>query len=226
MPARLSIVIATLDAARVLPDCLEALMEGLGQGLIRELIVSDGGSRDGTIAIARAAGARVLTGAPSRGGQLRRGCAAAKGAWLLILHADTVPAPGWARVVASHLGRPGGGPAYFRLAFDTGGAMARFVAGWANLRAGVFGLPYGDQGLLVSRCDYDTAGGYPDLPLMEDVALVRKLGVSRALPVRATTSAERYLRDGWMRRGAGNLWTLTRYFAGADPHRLAARYRR
>jgi len=225
VPARISIIVPTLNSAETLPRCLAALIEGLAEGLIRELIVTDGGSDDATLTIAEEAGARVVRGPASRGGQLRRGCAAAKGQWLLILHADTVLARGWAQVVADHIAGAGAGPAWFRLQFDVSGVMARFVAGWANLRAMLFGLPYGDQGLLVSRKEYTLAGGYPDQPLMEDVALARALGRLTGLPVRSTTSAARYRRDGWLRRGARNLWTLARYFAGADPQHLAARYR-
>jgi len=199
--------------------------EGLGHGLIRELIVSDGGSQDATVAIAAAAGGETMTGPPSRGGQLRRGCAVARGQWLLILHADTVLAPGWALDVADHIERDQAVPAFFRLAFDDAGLMARWVAGWANLRATWLGLPFGDQGLLVSREEYQRAGGYPDQVLMEDVAMVRKLDQLRCLPVVAR-SAARYRRDGWLTRGARNLWTQARYLAGGDPEVLAARYRR
>jgi len=230
LPAKISIIVPSLNAAATLPRCLEALIEGLAEGLIRELIVSDGGSDDATLAIADAAGAQLIQGPASRGGQLRRGCAAAKGEWFLILHADTVLSPGWVHVVADHIDGAGVGAAWFRLEFAVTGVMPRVVAGWANLRAALFGLPYGDQGLLVSREDYLRAGGYPDQSLMEDVALVRALtstqGRLSGLPVMARTSAERYERDGWLRRGAGNLWTLARYFAGADPEDLAARYRR
>ncbi|MFA3916122.1 TIGR04283 family arsenosugar biosynthesis glycosyltransferase [Ruegeria hyattellae] len=224
MVAKISIVIPTLDAADSLPACLEALFEGLTAGLIRELIVSDGGSQDATCAIADEAGAHVLTGPASRGGQLRRGCAGAKGEWLLVLHADTVLDRAWSQVVGDHIEVSGQG-AYFRLGFRAGGFAPAWVAGWANLRSRLFGLPYGDQGLLVRRAVYERVGGYPDQPLMEDVALVRALPRLSGLPVRATTSASRY-RAGWLRRGARNLWTLTRYFAGADPQKLAARYRR
>ncbi len=232
MPARISIIIPTLNGATTLPRCLGALIEGLASGLIRELIVSDGGSKDATLAIADAAGAVVVHGVASRGGQLGRGCAAARGQWLLILHADTVLAPGWAQVVEDHINSTGAdagadtGGAWFRLAFDAPGVMARLVAGWANLRASLFGLPYGDQGLLVSQQAYQRAGGYPDQPLMEDVALVRALGRLTALPAEARTSAARYQRDGWLRRGARNMWTLARYLGGADPEVLAAQYRR
>jgi len=231
VPAPISVIIPTLNTGDELPGCLAALTEGLVAGLIRELIVSDGGSTDSTGEIAEAAGAELVQGPPSRGGQLRRGVAAARGEWLLILHADTRLAVGWPEAVAAHLDRPGAGPAHFRLAFRARGPMPRLVAGWANLRAALFALPYGDQGLLVRRADYDRAGGYPDQPLMEDVALVRALARTcdrplTALPVQARTSAERYTRAGWLRRGAHNLWTLLRYFMGADPARLADRYRR
>jgi hypothetical protein len=104
--------------------------------------------------------------------------------------------------------------------------MPTLFAGWANLRSRVFGLPYGDQGLLLTRSLYDSVGGYSDQPLMEDVAIVRALrGRLRALPIRALTSAARYEQQGWLRRGARNLWTLTRYFGGADLKRLAEAYR-
>ena len=224
MPARISIIIPTLNAADTLPHCLEALIEGLGEGLIRELIVSDGGSVDATLQIADAAGADVQSGAASRGAQLRRGAAAAQGEWLLFLHADTMLSAGWAKVVAAHIGVQNG-PAWFRLEFDAPGFAPWFVAGWANIRAGVFGLPYGDQGLLVSRTDYNAAGGYPDQPLMEDVALVRALTGLCGLRVQARTSAVRYNRDGWFRQGSRNLWTLARYLGGANPEVLAESYR-
>jgi hypothetical protein len=225
MRAGLSVIIPTLDAGQALPACLAALFEGLHAGIIREVIVTDGGSRDATRRIAEAAGAVIVTGPASRGGQLRRGAAAAGGAWLLILHADTVLPEGWAGAVAARMET--GGAAAFRLGFDAGGMAARLVAGWANLRTVAFGLPYGDQALLVSRRDYEAAGGYRDIPLMEDVALARALGGRIALlPLAVTTSAARYRRDGWLRRGGRNLWLLARYLAGADPERLAARYRR
>ncbi|MEM8655450.1 MAG: TIGR04283 family arsenosugar biosynthesis glycosyltransferase [Pseudomonadota bacterium] len=222
MPAPISVVIPTLNAAPALGPCLAALMEGVEAGLIAELVISDGGSGDQTCTLAEAWGAHLVTGAPSRGGQLRRGCAAARGAWFLVLHADTVLSPGWTEAVAAHLGQ--GEAGYFRLSFDRGG---RVVAGWANLRARVFGLPYGDQGLLIRRDLYARVGGYADIPLMEDVAMARALrGRLRRLDAVAFTSAEKYRQQGWVRRGARNLWTLLRYFAGADPAVLAAAYRR
>ncbi len=224
MPAPISIVIPTLNAAGSLPGTLQSLMEGVQAGLIRELVITDGGSTDETLAMADEAGARIVEGAPSRGGQLRRGCQAAPAEWLMILHADTVLQNGWSDAVASHLET--GAPAAFLLQFQARGIAPRWVAGWANLRSRLFGLPYGDQGLLVPRKTYLAAGGYKDQPLMEDVALVRALPRVRILPVRAVTSAERYERLGWLRRGGRNLWLVFRYFLGADPEQLAQQYRR
>lgn len=225
MPARLSVIVPTLNAEPALKACFSALMEGLDAGLIRELIVSDAGSQDATGAVAQAWGADVLDGEPSRGGQLRRGVAASRGEWLLILHADTVLAPGWSEAVRIRLDAPDQA-GWFRLSFDQGGAAARIVAGWANLRSRL-GLPYGDQGLLISRALYDAVGGYPDQPLMEDVALARALrGKLSPLDGRAITSAAKYRQQGWLRRGARNLWTLGRYFIGTPADRLAEAYKR
>jgi rSAM/selenodomain-associated transferase 2 len=224
MPAPISLVVPTRDAAADLPRLLASATEGLGAGLLRELVVSDGGSTDATEDIAQAAGATWIAGPPGRGGQLRRGCAAARGDWLLVLHADTALPPGWTEPVGAALGAPDIAHA-FRLAFRAEGLAPRWVAGWANLRSRVAGLPYGDQGLLIARELYDAAGGYPDQPLMEDVALALALrGRLRLLPATVSTGAERYVAEGWARRGARNLWTLARYGAGVPPERLVRGY--
>jgi len=223
MRAPVSVIIPTLDAAAELPATLAALREALVCGLVGEIIVSDGGSRDVTLALAKAAGALIVTGPASRGGQLRRGCARARGDWLLIVHADTRLAAGWAKVVSAHL-ESSQRPACFHLAFRAPGAAARMVAAWGNLRTRVFALPYGDQGLLLRRSDYEAVGGYPDMPLMEDVALARRLPRQVCLPAAASTGARRYLGEGWFRRGARNLHMLLSYWLGADPSQLAARY--
>ncbi|SEQ36243.1 TIGR04283 family arsenosugar biosynthesis glycosyltransferase [Thalassobius taeanensis] len=225
MRAALSVIIPTLNAAPGLPSCLAALMEGLEAGLIRELIISDGGSTDATLQIAEEVGAQIITGPPSRGGQIKRGIAAAQGDWLLVLHADTLLSPGWSKLALAHLNSPQA--ACFRLGFDAAGLAPRMVAGWANLRTRAFGLPYGDQGLLIPRALHDRIGGYRDIALMEDVAIARALrGQITVLPVTARTSAARYAQAGWVRRGCRNLWTLTRFLCGADPDALAQAYRR
>lgn len=220
--APLSIVIPTLNAEAALRPCLLALMEGVEAGLVRELVVSDGVSTDGTAALVEAVGAKLVTGPAGRGGQLGRGVAASSGDWLLMLHADTVLGPGWVDAVERAIAA--GAPGYFRLRFHDGGRAGRLVAGWANLRARAFGLAFGDQGLLVSRAEYLAAGGYPDVALMEDMALVRALPRLTALDAVAETSAARYRARGWLRQGAGNLVRQARFLMGADPSRLLRGY--
>lgn len=222
MRAPLSIVIPTLNAAPALAALLADLTPGLAAGLIREVIVSDGGSGDDSAALAEAAGARLVTGTASRGGQLARGCAAAEGDWLWVIHADTRLPPDWPVAIEAALAE--GGAHYARLRFDAPGLAPRLVAGWANLRSRAFGLPYGDQTLLLPRALYGAVGGYPDQPLMEDVALARRLELC-AMALVVTTSAARYQREGWLRRGGRNLLILLRYALGADPARLARAYR-
>jgi hypothetical protein len=228
MSAPLSVVIPVLNAADRLGPCLGALAEGLMEGLVRELVLADGGSADAIAAVAGATGARLVAAPRGRGQQLAAGAAAARGDWLLFLHADTVLAPGWTGAVRAHMRDRPGKAGYFALGFDAPGLAPRLIAGWANLRSALFALPYGDQGLLVSRALYQRAGGYPEIALMEDVALARRLGRRRLARIgaRAVTSAERYARDGWLRRGARNLTTLALYFLGAAPDRLARRYAR
>lgn len=225
MRAPLSIVIPTLNAAEELPATADTLLAGAMTGLVRELVISDGGSTDATLKVARALGAVVITGDPGRGGQLARGVAAAQCDWVLLLHADTQLGEGWDAAVFAHIANHPDQAAWFRLRFRAKGFGPWIVAGGANLRSRFLGLPYGDQGLLVSRKVLESVGGVPELALMEDVALARALrGRLRGLDCDAMTSAVRYQRDGWVHRTLGNLGTLARYFLGASPDALKKRY--
>ena len=227
MSAPITIIIPTLNAADRIGPCLGALGEGLFEGLIREVIFADGGSCDAIAEVADEIGATLITAAKGRGAQLRAGANAAKGPeWLLFLHADTVLGPDWPNAVRQHLSNAPDKSACFKLEFSNESLAARWVAGWANLRTRLFGLPYGDQGLLIQRKLYDQIGGYRDIPLMEDVAIARALGRRRIqlMECMAVTSAERYERDGWLKRGFRNLTTLGLYLAGRSPEALVGRY--
>ncbi len=224
MSAPFSIVIPTLNAADELPATLNCLLPGLEQGLISEVIISDGGSTDATLKLADDAGAVMVKGAAGRGGQLRRGAEIAKSDWILFLHADTHLPHTWPGALSIHINQSENA-AVFKLGFRSVAPMARLTAGWANLRSRVFGLPYGDQGLLISKELYNEIGGFADQPLMEDVAMARALsGRLTVLDEIALTSDTRYAKSGWLKRGTRNLWTLTRYLLGTSPEVLAKAY--
>lgn len=222
----ISVVIPTLNAGARLAETLTALVPGVVEGVVREVLIADAGSTDETVPIAEASGARLLTLERGRGVQLRAGCAAARSDWLLALHADTRLEPGWIEAVRRHVAEHPGDAGYFRLAFDDPGAAARAWEAGVLARNRLFGLVYGDQGLLIPRALYEAAGGYPEWPLLEDVALVRRVGRARLRPLaaRAVTGAERFQRDGWLGRSVRNWAILARYLAGADPRQLARRY--
>ena len=215
---RLSVVIPALNAAGSLPGCLAAL------GDVDELILVDGGSSDGTVRIAEAAGARVVIAPKGSGVQLRAGGEAARGDWLLFLHADTRLASDWRSHVVRHIEGPRAGPACFRLRLDDPAWQARLIERGVALRTRLLSLPYGDQGLLLAAELYRRIGGYRPMPLMEDVDFVRRLPRVRMLGADALTSAERWRRDGWLRRSGRNLLCLGLFAAGASPERIAGVY--
>ncbi|MBL6934352.1 MAG: TIGR04283 family arsenosugar biosynthesis glycosyltransferase [Alphaproteobacteria bacterium] len=224
----LSIVIPTLNAAGSLGRCLGAVTSAPERGVNREVIVADGGSQDGTVDMARAMGAKVISSAPGRGGQLVAGARAAGGHWLLFLHGDTALGPGWARAAADFMGAEENArrAAYFRFVLDDKAPAARRLERLVAWRCRFLALPYGDQGLLLSRDFYEELGGFPPLPLMEDVALVRRIGRRRlvALDVHAVTSAARYRRGGYLWRPLRNLGCLVLYFMNCPPRLIARLY--
>lgn len=228
LPHQVSIVIPTLNAAPGLAATLRALEEGRRSGLVGEVAVVDGGSRDATMEAARRGGASVLESSPGRGQQLAAGAAETKGAWLLFLHADTVLSQDWTQAVRDFIELPGNEDraAVFRLALDDGDPRARRIERLAHWRGRVLGLPYGDQGLLISRRFYEALGGFRPLPLMEDVDFVRRIGRGNLVEMDAIalTSAARYRAGGWWLRPLRNLAILSLYFLGVSPDTLKRLY--
>jgi rSAM/selenodomain-associated transferase 2 len=226
-PPPLSVVIATRNEAARLPALLAQL--AAAPALVREVLVVDGGSGDGTGWLARLAGARVLTTEPGRGLQLGRGGAAAAGAWLLLLHADVRLPGGWAERVGRTLAQPRAAERawYFELAIAAPRPELRLLELGVRLRSRWRQLPYGDQGLLLHRDLYAAVGGVRPLPLMEDLDLVERLRrrtrlCSLALPLEV--DGRRWRRQGFWRTTWGNLQLRRAWRRGVPAIELARRY--
>ena len=229
----ISVIIPTLNAEATLAATLASLVPAAVDGLVREVIVVDGGSTDRTAQIADEAGATVVTAGGGRGQQLRAGAEGARFPWLLFLHADTELESGWEREAAGFMERIERGKrppaaAAFRFGLDDTGMRPRLLERLVAVRCGLLRLPYGDQGLLLPRALYAEVGGYAPIVLMEDVDLVRRLGRRRIALLRAgaITSAQRYRRDGYLRRSARNLACLALYFLGVPPAAIGRIYDR
>jgi glycosyltransferase involved in cell wall biosynthesis len=193
-----------------------------------EVVVADGGSRDGSVERARGLGVRVLECPRGRGTQLARAAGSARGRWLWTVHADALPAPGTlARVLA--FARRGSHPwGFLRTRVEGGGAPYRVLEALTEMRARSLCLPYGDQGVVVKRSLFEAVGGYEEVPLMEDVLLARRLA-RRAAPALVggtlVVDGRRWRRHGLLGATARNLATLFRFSVlGRDPARLAATY--
>src|SRR5512135_1618753 len=215
----ISVVIPSFNAEATLGQTLAALVPAVVDGVVQEAIIVDGGSTDETAAIAEAAGTRLIRSQRGRGAQLQAGADAARGDWLLFLHADTVLEPGWAEEAESFMervatGRRAPAAAAFRFALDDQGLMPRLLEWLVGLRCLLFALPYGDQGLLIPRDLYRASGGFRPLPLMEDVDLVRRLKRSQRVMLhsRAVTSGARYRNEGYVARSLRNLCCITLYY--------------
>ena len=218
----LTVIIPTLNAEKTLPARLREIGDV-------PVVVSDGGSADGTLRVALQGGAVLAVGSRGRGQQLRRGAwRALEGGteWLLFLHDDTALPDGWREVVAEHMAGSVR-PAVFRWGAE--GRGARLLAAGVRLREATLGLPYGDQGLLISREVYESVGGFRAMSLFEDVDMIRRLKAAGQAPVRlratVRTDIGAYRRDGVWRRALRNLRLLWDYRRGASVESLVERYK-
>jgi rSAM/selenodomain-associated transferase 2 len=221
----LSIVVPVLNEAGSIAEHLHALAGLRAQGA--EVIVVDGGSHDDTLARARAGADRVLVAERGRASQMNAGARSAKGDLLLFLHADTRLPPRADVLVAQALGSDRHVWGRFDVRIEGGHRLLGLVADLMNRRSRLTGIATGDQAIFATREAFVAAGGYPDIPLMEDIALSRQLKrLSRpaCLPARATTSGRRWERHGVVRTIL-TMWRLRlAFFLGADPRRLAIAY--
>jgi rSAM/selenodomain-associated transferase 2 len=221
---KLSIVMPVFDEAAGIEAALATLAPYRRRGV--EVIVVDGGSRDGTSDLARPLVDSVLFAPRGRALQMNAGAAAAHGDVLLFLHADTRLPEGADRLLLESLAQSGRAWGRFDVRID-GGGLLRLVSLAMNWRSRLTGIATGDQAMFVTRAAFDATGGFPSIALMEDVALsarLKRIGRPCALRARATTSPRRWRKHGTLRTML-LMWHLRlRFFLGADPAKLARAY--
>ena len=220
---RISVVIPTLNEAATIAGTLGALA---GQG-IDEVIVVDASSPDGTAELARSKGALVLESPRGRGVQQNRGAAAASGDVLVFLHADCRLDDGAIAALRHFLGRhPRVVGGCFLMRVEAQHPLYRGIELAAHLRAGLWGIPYGDQGVFVRRHTFDRIGGFPEVPLLEDLGLamrLRRQGRCAVVPARIFVSPRRWIQQGILVQTLRN-WALTAAAAAGVPPATLARF--
>ena len=221
----LSIIVPCLNEAQGIGDALTALAPLRARGA--EVIVVDGGSSDGTVARA-SPHADCVIGAPrGRASQMNAGVARARGEILLFLHADTLLPEAADALVVDGLNRSRRGWGRFDVAISGGHPLLRVVAWLMNARSRLTGIATGDQAIFVTRSLFTAAGGYPDIALMEDIALCKRLkryGAPLCVRHRLIASGRRWEKHGVVRTIL-LMWRLRlAYWLGADPGKLAVRY--
>jgi len=222
---RLGVVVPTLNEEGHLSLLLDDLRV---VEIPPQVVVSDGGSTDGTLREARARGAQVVEAGRGRSRQLNAGARILSTEWLLFLHADVRIPPPSIRAMESWLaGADPGDFGTFGFTLQGRHWFWRFIELGQGLRERITGLAYGDQGLLVSRSLFERVGGYPDLPIMEDVDILRRLrkkGRWVRIPAPALSSPRRYQEEGRWTGWIRNTVLVSLYLAGVSPHRLARFY--
>ncbi|MDB5601492.1 MAG: glycosyl transferase [Xanthobacteraceae bacterium] len=223
--ARLSVIVPVLNEADGIAASLAALAPLRERGA--ELIVADGGSQDDTVTLARPLADQVVVAPRGRAAQMNAGAAVATGDMLLFLHVDTQLPPDAGTLIAQGLKQSGHAWGRFDVRIDGTHFLLPVIAAMMNTRSRLTGIATGDQAVFVSREAFQNVGGFPDLPLMEDIALskrLKRLGRPLCLRARVTTSGRRWERHG-VARTIMLMWRLRlAYWLGADPAELAKQY--
>jgi len=221
----ISVIIPALNETHHIADTLASI----GHGNNTEIVVVDGGSTDDTVSIARQLGATVIEGSPPRSRQMNRGADAASKKILLFLHADTRLPENFDRHILRAVYQPGVVAGAFELRIDSPVSSLRFIERIANWRSRCLKMPYGDQAIFMFSNIFHEMGGVPNIPIMEDFELIRRLGKKGdvvTLHQPAITSPRRWLNHGILKTTLIHQLIVVSYFMGISPDTIARRYRR
>ena len=224
-PPDISVIIPVLNDAEALDLALGSIQDYTGV----ECIVVDGGSSDESAEVAQSRGVKVLHSPPGRARQMNAGAEVAEGTFLLFLHADTRLPEEFDGHVRQILTGSGVAAGAFQLQIDAPSARLRFIERTANWRSRYLQMPYGDQAIFLRAELFREMGSFPDLPVMEDFELIRRLkGRGRIViaPAAVLTSARRWEKLGAVRTTFINQLMIIGFYLGFEPSSLARWYHR
>ncbi len=223
--AKISIIIPTLNEVGNIKEAIAITQPSTNV----EVIVVDGGSQDDTVAIAQSLGVKVILSSPGRAAQMNAGAVAASGDILLFLHADTRLPIGFDDMIRIALQQSGTVAGAFKLRIDASLLSLRWVEWGVNARSHFWQMPYGDQAFFLTREVFQQIGGFPELPIMEDFELMRRLksiGRIVIIPTPVITSARRWLQKGVFKTTLLNQIVIIAYLLGVSPERIRRWYQR
>ncbi|MBC1221260.1 TIGR04283 family arsenosugar biosynthesis glycosyltransferase [Nostoc sp. UCD121] len=223
--AKISIIIPAINEAENIKKAIATTQHSLNI----EVIVVDGGSKDDTVAIAQSLNVKVISSSPGRAVQMNTGAVAASGEILLFLHADTRLPTGFDEMIRTALQQPGIVAGAFKLRIDAPLLSLRWVELGVNLRSHFCQMPYGDQAIFLTKEAFQQISGFPELPIMEDFELMRRLKPLGRIVIITTpvlTSARRWLQKGVFKTTLLNQIVIIAYLLGVSPARIRSWYRR
>ncbi|MBN3951833.1 MAG: TIGR04283 family arsenosugar biosynthesis glycosyltransferase [Nostoc sp.] len=222
--ARISIIIPTLNEAGNIKEAIATTQPSKDI----EVIIVDAGSEDGTVEIAQSLNIKVISSSPGRAVQMNAGAVAASGDILLFLHADTRLPTGFDNMIRTALQQPGTVAGAFNLRIDASLLSLRWVEWGVNARSHFYQMPYGDQAIFLTKAVFQQIGGFPELPIMEDFELMRRLKRTGCIVIILTpvvTSARRWLQKGVFKTTLLNQLVIIAYLLGVSPERICRWYR-
>ncbi|MEH1782343.1 MAG: TIGR04283 family arsenosugar biosynthesis glycosyltransferase [Nostoc sp.] len=223
--AKISIIIPAINEAVNIKEAITTTQPSTNI----EVIVVDGGSKDNTVEIAQSFGVKVISSSPGRAVQMNVGALAASGEILLFLHADSCLPTGFDDMIRTALQQPGIVAGAFKLRIDASLFSLRWVEWGVNVRSHFYQMPYGDQAIFLTKEVFQQIGGFPELVIMEDFELMRRLkriGRIVIIPTPVVTSARRWLQKGVFKTTLLNQIVITAYLLGVSPERIRRWYRR
>jgi rSAM/selenodomain-associated transferase 2 len=228
---QISVIIPAWNEAQQIEPLLRYL---LATGYCAEIIVADGQSDDDTVAVVERFAAHqntpivpIVSIKRGRGAQMNAGAREAKGDTLFFLHADTLPPAGWHHVIAETIARPNTAAGFFSYSLNTASVGLKIIELGVAIRSGVFNLPYGDQGLFLSKKIFESVGGFAEIPLMEDIEILQRLrphGKLREASLSVVTSARRFQKYGTLKTFTKDALISAAFHAKVSPHLLARFY--